>query len=179
MSIGVAQTIQTQRFQGHDDPRLPIGRWWGATQVTGDASGGIAFLQLNFSDAFVQVLNSNLYNLEGFIYSSQLEANAVGHITGANWRFPPGFVTVDHAYALPILDVGQPTLNVVSAEAYSFLPVFLGSQAQAGTAQTLVFVVTNTDLFINRFKAEGYIWGPRSVLADGGPQRPPGSIYGH
>ncbi|KKL74636.1 hypothetical protein LCGC14_2062960, partial [marine sediment metagenome] len=148
MSIGAVQAIQIQRFEGYADPRLPIGQWWGATTVTGDASGGIAFMQLNFSEVTTPVLNSNIYNFEAFTYSAQTQADTVGHISAANWVQPPGAGIVSFPYAIRILDTEQPSLSIASAEAYTFLTVFLGSQAQQGTAQVLTFVVFNTNLIL-------------------------------
>ncbi len=59
----------------------------------------------------------------------------------------------------------------------AMLPLFLGSQRLPGITASFSMFADNVDTETYTFEAEGYRWSPRSVLVDGGPQRPPTGLY--
>jgi len=57
------------------------------------------------------------------------------------------------------------------------MPLFIGAPVQNGVNAGLNFVMSNAVVSL-AVKVEGYYWDPGAINAVGGPQRPPGSIYG-
>jgi len=55
--------------------------------------------------------------------------------------------------------------------------VFLGGQVSAGVVTRVGFRTTNVTGTVLAFNAQGYYWGPRSILADGGLRRPLDGMY--
>jgi len=103
-------------------------------------------------------------------------ANQLISVEAVNMGGPDneGFV---HQYVIPMTGRTGGGRAALSGTGFTFLPWFLGSQRIAGTSASVSFVTANVDTVVTTFEAEGYRWSARSVLVDGGPQRPPTGPY--
>jgi len=176
MSIVAQIVVESRRYSGWIDPRYPIGYWQAALALTGDATGGVIGIDLVFQDALSARLNSQMYSVERFMARTSDGVTRTAQLQAVNMGGPSneGF---SHEYALfltPYTGFGGASLR---GETMPTLPWFLGSQRTPGITASLSFVSDNTDTIIFKFEAEGYRWGARSVLVDGGPQRPPTGPY--
>jgi hypothetical protein len=177
MSVTSTTDIQYRRFSGHLDPRLPEGQWYASARVNADASGGEATCSLRFSRAG-EPLSSKLYTLEALSLFSNDGNTRTIELRMSNMSGPTNEV-LEHRYTVVADTTTNPARNAVRAREVTFLPIFLGAQRTTASQCLLSAIQTNTNGVEYFFQAAGYWWGARSVLADGGPQRPPGSIYGN
>lgn len=176
MTVTGEETVEYRRFNGYRDPRYPEGTWWGVVSVTGDASGGFALLQLIFTLSSQGGRNSRLYSLEQVSIDSSLTTAAVPRLQTTNMSGPRG-VSLAHRYALPIILTEATNAPTIDAQHLSFLPLFLGEQRSVGVESNVNVTFINVNTIFFAFEAQGYWWGTRSILADGGPQRPPTGLY--
>lgn len=165
-------------FSGYSDPALPIGAYIAQGGLAGDASGG----QVVFSFVFMgeqTVLITEMFNLEQIsidtdafaIDSVMMETINLDNLSrnraasNQKWTFATS--------SAPASD------SAVRLDQTQGLPIFLGAPnltALSGTA-VLRFTFINVDLRLYAITIQGYIWGPRSVLAEGGPRRPVGGLF--
>ena len=169
--------VESRRYSGWMDPRYPIGYWMGRLEVTGNASGGELGIDLLFQTAFPAVRNSQLYSVERFAVTSTEATDRIARIDVVNMG-GPGNAGFRHRYAVLIRSIGNvPNAGAGIPEQQALCPWFLGSQGIGGTSASLSFLTTNLDGETFSLEAEGYRWSSRSVLIDGGPQRPPTGPY--
>lgn len=176
----VAQTGIFQRtWRGYDDPGLPVGMYMSSTSVLGDTSGGSSTIQFIFR-AEAAPVTGRFYNIE------QLDVNRVGtqqregFLQSFNFESvgPTGLVNFERRLVLEpnngtfgsALDHGQLGFR---------LPLFLGSpQALADLEAQVNIGFNNADGVTILATIQGYIWEPRSIMAEGGLRRPIDSLYG-
>jgi len=89
----------------------------------------------------------------------------------------PSNLGFGHLYTIVLQLVTSEARSSAAGREMAILPLFLGSQRAAGVTASFSLLAENVDLAPYRFEAEGYRWSPRSVLVDGGPQRPPTGLY--
>jgi len=168
--------VESRRYSGWLDPRYPIGYWQGVLAVTGNLSGGQIGIDLLFQTAFPALKNSQMYSVERFAITSTENADRVVRLDVVNMGGPgTGFT---QRYAIQLLSTeGVSGATQGDAAAMNLVPWFLGSQGIAGTSASLSLLTLNIDGVTFTLEAEGYRWSARSVLADGGPQRPPTGLY--
>ena len=177
LAIVGQKIIESRRFSGWLDPRYPIGYWWGSLELTGDASGGSAGLDLLFQQANGAArLNSQMYSVERFGMTTNDGIGRVVKITATNMAGPSD-VGFSQEYAVRLEPFTGFPGSALEGEAASIVPWFLGAQRLAGISASLSMVVDNVDTIVYKLEAEGYKWSARSILADGGPQRPPRGPY--
>lgn len=177
MSIITQQVVEHRRFSGYDDPRYPLGSWFAEVQATGDASGDINELDIVFTLQSAAGLNSNMYSLEFFSTSTSDAAERFAVIRTINIG-GPSTAGLDHAFSIATRrGDASLALSPVTPEALNIVPWFLGSQRVLGVTSLIAIQGNNVLGLVRRFAAEGYYWGARSVLANGGPQRPPTGLY--
>ena len=58
------------------------------------------------------------------------------------------------------------------------LPIWLGVVGRQEGDSVITFQFDNVNLRLYQIVIQGYMWGPRSVLAPGGPRRPVGGLFG-
>jgi len=177
MAIVAQVNIESRRYSGWNDPRYPIGYWQGALSLTGNASGGILGIDLLFQQANgAAFLNSQMFSVERFSIETDDEANRDMQVKAINMGGPAnkGFV---HAYTVLVDAVAGAGRASVRAESLALCPWFVGSQRTPGVSASISLLVDNANGILFEFEAEGYRWSPRSVLVDGGPQRPPTGLY--
>ena len=177
MAVNVQVAVESRRFSGWLDPRYPIGYWWASLEATGDATGGRLGIDLLFQPADPPRLNSQLYSVERFAALNDDGNLAIVAIQAINMGGPSN-LGFSHKYAVDMPVLTGLTETAARPEAMQMLPWFLGSQRIAGISASLSLGSVNLDTVIFKFEAEGYRWSARSVLVDGGPQRPPTGPYG-
>lgn len=177
MAVITNTNVQYRQFNGYSDPRYPQGMWFGASTSVGDATGGVNEAVLVFTLSTITALGSRIFNMEQFSVRSSRDADAdirFSHInlTGPQ---PPG---LQHYSLALVSDAISSSASVSARDMRTLVPLFLGSQRLQGVTAGIAIDNANNDTEIMVFEAQGYWWGPRSVMADGGPQRPPTGMYG-
>lgn len=164
-------------YSGYRDPSLPVGAWIANGALIGDLSGG--FIQMNFLFQFgQQPLNSQLYNIERFSADISASLSLLGEIqTRQMDNLAPGRPVGVQRW---IFDITGDNVNNASCKLDSFsgLPIWLGSCQEAFLECGVRFQFQNLDGLTHTVTVQGYVWDPRSVLAPGGPQRPPNGFLG-
>jgi len=175
MAVATIVQVQRRRFQGYADPRLPTGVWAAQAALLGDATGGLATITLQFSPVDAARLASEIWNVE------QVHMVSTANTT-RQWRFRT--VNMDTVLGAPLANIHR--LQMVSdgsagsmdGEVPLPLPLFLGSVRAFNVTSGIDMSTNNIDAVTNTVSAQGYIWGARSVLVDGGPARPASGLYG-
>jgi len=177
MSVTGETPVSYRRFNGYRDPRLPEGSWFASTSVVGDASGGEALTRLIFQLASQGARSSRMFSIEKISTDSTLTVAETARIQTTNMEGPPSG-TLSNRYTL-LMPLPQASPGpAVDARSLVFLPLFIGASRAQGLQSDLNIVFNNVTTILYAFEAQGYWWGPRSILADGGPQRPPHGLYG-
>ena len=177
MAIVLQINVESRRYSGYVDPRYPIGYWQGALSLVGNATGGLIGLDLVFQQANGgQLLNSQMYSVERVSATHSDGTNRAYTLSALNMGGPAN-LGFQHSYVVEVRSRSGGVLCSLDGRFLTMIPIFLGSQRSAGTTASLSLVGANVDLLTVRFEAEGYRWSPRSVLVDGGPQRPPTGLY--
>lgn len=175
MAVVFSETVAYRRFNGYSDPRMPEGMWFAVGGGAGDATGGLFSIQLIFSLTTQPQLSSRLFSLEQF-YIDKTDATIVDwRLRTENMDGPPNFA-MRNTFRIRTTNAGTISSNLDPVST-TMLPLFLGSQRIAGILAHLAISGTNVNLAVREFGAQGYWWGPRSVLADGGPSRPASGLY--
>lgn len=170
--------VELMPWRGYDNPSLPAGVWLAGGQVTGDATGGFNSAQFLFNLANEEA-SARQWNLEQFQVRNG--GTAIGDIEEGQMRINNmGQFTIDRAlflrtyhFRLPVGQFDSSTpVNVMSQ------PIFLGSLNLPGGTANIEFAIPNTNGGSISAVAWGYMWEPRSLMAEGGLQRPVGSLFG-
>jgi len=178
MAIVGQIVVESRRYSGWNDPRYPIGYWQAALVVTGNDTGGSLGIDLVFQPAVGPAfLNSQMYSVERFAATSGAVGTPVIVRLRATNMGGPANIGFTHEYAITLAPLTASLGSAVQTSDLTFLPWFLGSQRSPGTTASLSLATSNLDTVPVRLEAEGYRWSPRSVLVDGGPQRPPTGLY--
>ncbi len=179
MSKSVDFRVDIRPYSGYSDPGLPIASWIAQGGTAGDASGGILFMNFLFQrDEDPQI--SELFNLEQIAADTSTAVQRVGMLrtlnmdvlsasrplTDMTWR------VFTQAVGGSILFSNFDFLN------NNFNPLWLGAPNRVEGDSGLQFQWPNIDLLLYLCTLQGYMWGPRSVLAEGGPRRPVGNLFG-
>ncbi len=177
MTVLAVQGVEYRRFNGYRDPRYPEGMWMGGMTVTGDATGGLMVATLHFNVA-TDVISSRIFSLEAIGGSNGTVANVdaaleVVNLGGPLSLAPLGFRRIYRVFFRGVTSFGA----ALELGGLSFMPLFLGAQQEVTVTSQIALSKPNVDLQVQTFEAEGYWWGPRSVLQEGGPQRPPTGLY--
>jgi len=179
MSVTVESAVFYRGYNGWQEQQYPIAYWWAASEGTGDATGG----QLNQRFIFNRLgdpRNSRLYSLEYYNVGTVVNNNVDAILVASGFQ-GPGASSLGNVWAMETrINIIKTALRAAAiASDYQRVPVFMGGQEiiQLGD-QALSLLITNPNGSKYTFDAGGYVWGPRSILANGGPQRPPGGLYG-
>jgi len=145
--------------------------------VSGDGSGGSLTASIVFSEASSPALDSRIYSLEQLSGVDSRNAAVGARISTDNLGLD-GQAALINNFRLLLNGVGGPEVSPPDSNFLNFRPLYLGSMRVVGVQSRILWGQgnpgTSEDL---RFEAQGYYWGPRSVLVDGGPQRPPTGLY--
>jgi len=181
MSVTINFRVDVRPYTGYEDPSLPIAAYFAQGGVAGSASGGGVFMTFRFQGAEVlpdQI--SEIYNLE------QLSADTS---TTVPRNLEVASLNMDAlSFARPgspqkwqlRTETSQDNASALPLETATGLPIWLGSPNQdavSGDAGVRITWQDNIDLLLYAVSIQGYIWGPRAVLAPGGPRRPIGGLF--
>lgn len=177
MTVSADVGIRQRTWAGYTDPGLPVGMYRSEQVVTGDVSGGVMLVQFIFR-AEANAVTGRFYNIE------QLEVMRAGVAVNGNLQTfnfervgPSGLVNMEHRLRLE-LDGGT-FGSSLDMDASVEMPLFLGSpQALADLEAQVNIIFPNTNAVAMAAIIQGYIWEPRSILAEGGLRRPVDSLYG-
>ena len=144
-------------------------------QDVGDGTGGTRTAGVVFTLASSPRLDSLMYNLEQLFIADDDNVTKVLNVRSVNLGVLPEGDTVEFAYTVAATTGPDATGGLTNPSAY---PMLLGSQLVSGVDAELTVTGTNVTGEGLRVKALGYIWDSRALSAPGGPQRPPGSVFG-
>jgi len=179
VSVGFGFRVDIRPYTGYGDPSLPIATWIAQAGAVGDASGGVLNMTFPFQrDDDAQI--SELFNLETIAADTSTSVGREAILESFNmdtlapnrpasnkfWRFRLNDASGISGFAAMDMDVANT------------LPFWLGSPNRVEGDSGLRVRFANIDLLLYAVDLQGYIWGPRSVLADGGPRRPVGGLFG-
>lgn len=180
MSVSATARVLLRRFNGYTDPRYPIAFWAARQAILGNGTGGEQEIRIEFASGTEAALNSNMYSLEqiGVLTSNNVDANGV-IITRNMDPIIASLTNVENATHFQIEAVGTPSQGaaIAARDAGALRGMFLGGQDLLPQGTRIQIVTPNVDLSLFTVTVQGYVWGARSVLADGGPQRPPTGLY--
>lgn len=177
MAVDNSEIVRYRRFNGYADPRLPEGYWMGSVTSNGDATGGSHALRLIYALATDLFLNTRMYSLEVFNLASNTQTAQNGRLTVTNLGGRNLEQSLVHQTRLET-ETEQVGATMNARDLVGIRRIFLGSQLTAASQADISVIMPNNDGITWVLQAEGYWWGQRSVLADGGPQRPPSGLYG-
>lgn len=175
MAVTADIRIERLPWAGYDDPSLPEAAWVTQGGVSGDVTGGTMQLRVVFLEASSRQ-SARMFNLEQFhihlgtnvTLQGQTLTENMGHLTAQR-----GLTTVGWGFTV----TARASLSEAPIDHLS-KAIWLGAPNLIGGRSSLAFAVANTDGSSINLSAYGYVWGPRSVLAPGGPQRPVNSPFG-
>jgi len=177
ISLQVAPVVRP--FRGFADPALPDGYWVTQAGVLGDASGGVASIDIRFSTV-AQPNVSLLYNLEQLMVAAPA-AEGVIRLDFGGFDLQPlqgSTGSVSKLVALFLTDFSSVTASALqTSNLLGGKPIFMGSPRKDVNVD-LSFDFTNANGANFAVFAQGFFWGPASINAPGGPQRPLTSVYG-
>lgn len=179
MAISLTVTPKIRPFRGFAQPELPDGFWAAHASVLGDGSGGLQSVNIRFSSA-TEPNVSTLWNLEQLLIFHQ-NNNNVRVDFGNMDIFPPESSTgaLSKLIHLTLVDFGTAPVGrgLPLTDVSSSLPIFLGAAGKDVNGD-LTFDIDNVTGVSFSVFAQGYFWGPASINAPGGPQRPLTGLYG-
>ena len=176
MAIGFSERVDIRPYSGYDDPSLPTATWVAQAGRAGDASGGninLDFLFQRDDDA----LTSELYSLEQIAIDVTSGTAQGGSIQTINMDdLAPNRPLTDQLWSFS-LNPAISGLASLRMDLSMLLPLWLGSPNRAEGDSGIRFFLTNVNLRLYQIVIQGYQWGPRSILAPGGPRRPVGGLF--
>lgn len=174
MSVSVDTNYFRRSFAGYEHPSLPEGYWTASSSVTGDASGDFKQIRVLLQTAD-QSRSGNMFSLEQVVMTNDGQAARPMIIQTENMD-TIGSLVGQFSVTQSLAQVGGKGAAIVSLLKLAF-PAWLGAPFAEGEA-TVIFAIDNVNGEELAVFAQGFIWGPRSIMAAGGPQRPATSIYG-
>jgi len=177
VSVQASFRVDVRPYSGSDDPSLPIAAWIGQAGQVGNGSGGnviFSFLFQRDDDALV----TESYNLEQLAVDTTSPTDVGGRMEtlrmdqlSLNRTASPQIWT--------FLTVGRVGVSALQLQDSNILPLWLGAPNLDEGDKGIRFQFSNIDLRLYAITIQGYMWGPRSVLAPGGPRRPVGGLFGN
>jgi len=177
MTVLAVADVVYRRFNGYSDPRYPEGYWMGAVSVLGDGSGGLAVTTLHLQPGSTS-LSSRIFSLEALSHFNNSTTDALAALETVNLGGPTNVLSIGFRRIMALEVTAVPVFgSAIRPRDLDLLPLFLGSQLVATTTAQVALSTPNVTGITYNLEAEGYWWGSRSVLQQGGPQRPPTGIY--
>lgn len=181
MTVLAQFRVDTRPYSGYDDPAFPIASWISQGLVIGDASAGSANIDLLFVFAEGLAAITEMYNLEQLHVDTQVPTTEqILMRTQSMDNLAPNRPAAEQSWLIPLTSTGAND-TVMSLVQASGLPLWLGSPTIVGGGGNLDsglrFEFQNVNLVVYEVSAQGYMWSTRSILAPGGPQRPPFGLF--
>lgn len=177
MSVVGGRTIVKRQWRGYDNPSLPIGNYYCWATVLGDASGGTNTISIEYHPES-QAAVTTFYSIEALelftgqaadVRANMIAINFSGRLVegaAANRQWTIFMDNHANGGAAALIDQGLKR------------PIFLGTPTQPNQRASLSIVTSNSNGDSVQIWIEGYIWDGRSMMAEGGLQRPLQSLYG-
>lgn len=178
MTVGFSFRVDIRPYSGYSDPGLPIASWIAQGGAAGDASGGFLFMEFHFQRDDDPLI-SEMFNLETMTVDTSASSQDLGTIQTLNMDNLSLNRPVTDQLKRFVAQSSPAAFATASMEIQaSFDPWWLGApnRVEGDSGLRVKWVNTLNRLFL--VTLGGYVWGPRSVLADGGPRRPVGNLYG-
>jgi len=169
--------IDTRPYSGYADPSLPIATYIAQGSTVGDASGGQMNIAFIFQDGDAP-RTTEMYNLEQLAMDTSINAAALGTMRLLRMdSLSTNRPAFGQSWSLLLPASQGSSENALGIGALA-LPLWFGAPNVDEGDALVRFIFSNVDLELYLVTIQGYIWGPRSVMAPGGPQRPVGSLFG-
>ncbi len=178
MSVFGTFRIDIRPYSGYQAPRLPVASWIAQSGQVGDASGGIVRANFLFElEGGVRI--TELFNIEQMAVDMTSTTARQFHLATVNMdTLAPTRQASPQIWSL-ITEAGINNFDAMDPRRLAGLPLWLGAPASDAPAGDKGVSVTfaNVDLLLYAVTLQGYMWGPRAVLAEGGPRRPVGGFF--
>jgi len=177
VSFGVSFRVDVRPYSGYDSPGLPIAAWISQGGTVGDASGGVINMDFLFQrDDDAQV--SELFNLEQISVDTTSATSRDFTIQTLNMdNLAPNRPASTQKWKSNSQFGSGLSNSAFDLDNANILPLWLGAPNRGEGDVGLRIFWPNIDLLLFAVTLQGYMWGPRSVLAPGGPQRPVGGLF--
>ena len=178
MSVVADFRVDIRPYSAYDDPGLPVASWIAEAGSVGDASGGIVRQDYLFHrDDGNQV--SELFSIEQMAVDTTRVATVdVILATESMDSLAANRPATNQKWTFQCINVGVLGGNVADFEGNNLLPLWLGAPNRVEGDSGISFTFINVDLILYFTSVQGYMWGPRAMMAPGGPRRPVGGLYG-
>ena len=176
MAVGFSFRVDVRPYSGYANPSLPIAAWVGQGTAVGDATGGNLNMDFFFQNDD-EALITELFNLEQVALDTTAGVNTPGILRLISMdNLAPNRPMFGQIWSFTMnTRLGDTAIDMTRG---SVLPLWLGAPNREEGDSGIRFFFDNVDARIYGVTIQGYIWGPRSVLAEGGPQRPPNGLFG-
>jgi len=172
--------VEIRPYTAYGDPSLPIALYIAEGGLVGDVSAGDVFMDFIFKFAD-EAHSGQLYNLEQLASDSDHTVSQEALMSTINMdRLAPTRDASAQRWRLQLVDVNGllNPVNALGSVSGGLLPLWLGAPSPTEGKSALRMQFPNEDGVAYFAQIQGYIWGPRSVLAPGGPQRPVSALFG-
>jgi len=159
---------------------MPLGLWAVFVSTIGDGTGGVLTTSARMQIAG-EPGNTLLYSLEQLGVNTTSSGGNVGAMIVENMDNLPlngSTGARSEVYRIDMNDSGVTLGSSIPLAELLPRPLFLGAPVQNNLNAGLQWTMANASVSL-AVKAQGYYWDPGAINAVGGPQRPPGSIYGN
>jgi len=175
VSVGFSERVDIRPYSGYDDPGLPIATWVAQAGRAGNASGGTINLDFLFQEDGTPLI-SELFSLEQMAIDVSTGSSVGGSMLTINMdTLAPNRQLTDQRWNFNLIAFNN--IRAMTLQSANILPIWLGSPNRAEGDSGIRFFFTNVDLLLYQVVLQGYMWGPRSILAPGGPRRPGGGLF--
>jgi len=170
--------IDTRPYSGYLDPSLPVATYIAQGTLLGDGTGGvleISFLYQRADDAQI----SEMFNLEQIAVDTSRDGPipVTMRLLGMD-ALAPNRLAFGQIWSLTLEDRFSGATDSALPPGALPRPLWFGAPNREEGNGLVRFTFANADTELYAVTIQGYMWGPRSVLAPGGPQRPVGSLFG-
>jgi len=180
VSVTVAVGVTRRPYGAFNDRHLPTGLWTSRGEATGDGSGGVITVQMVFADA-VQARTSEIFSLEQYSIGTASGVATTAQILTQNFdpdlAGPRPVANASQRWQVPMALTGFGGADILARDARALGGMFLGRQDRGGVATLLISQIDEETGVTMLVRAQGYVWGPRSVSTPEGPQRPLQGLY--
>lgn len=177
MSVATDHRVDVRPYSGFRDPSLPIASWIAQGGSVGDATGGnntMRFLFQRDDDA----QHSEMFNWEQCSIDTTSPIAQSGTMRTENMdRLSQNRNASPQVWGIELSFHAGPFPTTMSLQFKLDLPLWLGAPHLEEGSSGLRLVLPNVDLQLYAVTLQGYMWGPRSVMAEGGPRRPVGGLF--
>jgi len=173
VAVSLDFRIEIRPYSGYEDPGLPVASWITQGGIAGDASGGTMSMNFLFElEGGVRI--SELFNVERMALDTINNSARVFMLTTLNMdNLAPTRQASPQKWQFSTIPA-SPLGSALPPEAMSGFPLWLGAPANISPAgdKGLRLQASNVNGELYAVTFQGYMWGPRAVLAPGGPRRP-------